>query len=155
MDEHHPVRALADGDSERVTRAHGALGHRPLRHALGLDEATTDVEEHDVELLHRSVRERAHQLVDAPGVEAPLATLRRSPRAAAAELERRGEVRSARFADTEALELGDGEPRQLRHGAARRAGRAEHRQQVSVRQRTRTVHQQPLMHLVLGHGVLR
>ena len=43
-----------------------------------------------MKLLPLGVRERPHQLVDAPGVEHALTALRRRPRSSAAELERAG-----------------------------------------------------------------
>ena len=46
-----------------------------------------------MELLDRRVRQRAHEFVDAPRVEAPLPPLRRRPRPAPAELEGGGEPR--------------------------------------------------------------
>jgi hypothetical protein len=107
-----------------------------------------------VELLHRRVRERAHQLVDATRVEAALAALRRRPRASPAELECRGERGRPRLAHAEPTKLGDREPRQLGHGPTRRTAGAEHREELGVGERPGPVHQEPLADQVLDHGAL-
>ena len=80
--------------AEHVARVHRALRQRALRDALGPEEPPAHVEQHDVELLDRRVRDRAHELVDALRVEAPLA------RASAAPTRRAGRARTPRRAPT-------------------------------------------------------